>query len=136
MNSHSRYLCPLLLLLFGQIGMAQPQPFAVQISFGYTDPEEVKWSGSVSADQANITSMEGWLFLPTDRISLNRFEIGAGGPLNKGLTLEGTASSGGRVSIATNRGSFSFPLSSLILGHPVRFLEGAARVERLQMPSS
>ena len=74
MNSHSRYLCPLLLLLFGQIGMAQPQPFAVQISFGYTDPEEVKWSGSVSADQANITSMEGWLFLPTDRISLNRFE--------------------------------------------------------------
>ena len=43
--------------------MAQPQPFAVRISFGYTDPEAVKWSGSVSADQATITSLEGWLFM-------------------------------------------------------------------------
>ena len=132
MNSDSRYFFPLLLLLFVQIGVAQPQPFAVQISFGYTDAEVVKWSGSVSADQVNITLMRGWLFLPTDRISLDRFEIGAGGPLNKGLTLQGNTASGeGLVSIATNRGSFSFPLSSLTLGHPVRFLEGAARVERL-----
>ena len=84
------------------------------------------WSGSVSADQVNITSMEGWLFLPTDRISLDRFEIGAGGPLNKGLTLQGNTPSGeALVSIATNRGSFFFPLSSLTLGHPVKFLEGA-----------
>ena len=131
MNSHSRHLCRLLLLLFVQTGLAQPQPFSVRISFGYTDPEEVKWSGSVSADQASVTSMEGWLFLPDDNISLGNFDLSAGGPLNKGLTLKGTASSGGRVSIATNRGSFSFLLSSLILGHPVRFLEGAALVERL-----
>ena len=131
MNSHSRLLRPLLLLLFVQIGIAQPQPFAVRISFGYTDPEAVKWSGRVSADQARITSMEGWLFLPTDSISLDTFDISAGGPLNKGLSMQGTASPGGRISMATNRGSFSFLLSSLVLGHPVSFLVGAARVERL-----
>ena len=131
MNLHSRYLCPLLFLLFVQIGIAQPQPFAIRISFGYTDPEEVKWSGSVSADQATITSLEGWLFMNTDRISLNTFEISAGGPLNKGLTVTGKASSGGRIEVLTDRGSVSIPVSNLTLGNPVRLLDGAALAERL-----
>ena len=131
MNLQSRYLCPLLFLLFVQIGIAQPQPFAIRISFGYTDPEEVKWSGSVSADQATITSLEGWLFMNTDRISLNTFEISAGGPLNKGLTVTGKASSGGRIEVLTDRGSVSIPVSNLTLGNPVRLLDGAALAERL-----
>ena len=131
MNSDSRYLCPLLLLLFVQIGIAQPQPFAVRISFGYTDPEAVTWSGSVGADQATITSLEGWLFMNADSISLNTFEISAGGPINKGLTISGTGTPGGYVSVVTNRGSFSIPLFGMGLGKPVRLLDGAARAERL-----
>ena len=131
MNSIAHSLCPLFLLLFVQTGLAQPQPFSVRISFGYTDPEEVKWSGSVSADQATITSLEGWLFMNADSISLNTFEISAGGPVNKGLTVTGTALAGGHVSLLTDRGSVSIPVFNLTLGHPVRLLDGAARAERL-----
>ena len=111
--------------------MAQPQPFAVRISFGYTDPEAVKWSGSVSADQATITSLEGWLFMNADSISLNTFEISAGEPVNKGFTITGTASNGGRITVLTDRGSFSIPVFNLTLGNPVLLLDGAARAERL-----
>ena len=85
----------------------------------------------MTADQANITSMEGWLFLAEDSISLNHFALSAGGPINKGFTLTGNASARGRLFVFTDRGSFSIPVFSLQLGHPVLLLDGAAGAERL-----
>ena len=131
MNSHWRYLCPLFLLLFVQTGMAQPRSFSVRISFGHTDPEPTRWTGNVTTEQASITSMEGWLFLASDSISLNTFAISAGGRVNKGLTVTGKASSGGRIAVLTDRGSFSIPIFNLHLGNPILLLDGAAQAERL-----
>ena len=121
------------LLLTGPalLAQSQPEPFSVRVTFGYTEPEKVQWTGRVTANQASITSLEGWLFLAPDSISFDTFTISAGGPLNKGLTISGTGSPGGHVSVVTNRGSFSIPVFSMGLGKPVRLLDGAARAERL-----
>ena len=126
------------LLLFSQLlagpallAQFQPEPFSLRVTLGYTDPEPVAWSGSVTADQATIASLEGWLFLVPDSISFNTFEISAGGPVNKGLTIRGTASPGGHISVRTDRGSFSIPVFNLKLGNPVSLLDGSALAERL-----
>ena len=131
MKNHTFVLLLSMVVLTSRALLAQPEPFSVRVSFGYTDPEQVRWTGSVTADQASIISLEGWLFLAPDSISFNTFEISAGGPVNKGLTITGSASSGGRISILTDHGSFSVPVFSLRLGNPVRLLDGAARAERL-----
>ena len=121
----------LLFSLLVQTGWAQSEPFALRISFGHTDTDSSPWTGSVTADQASITSIEGWLFLAEDSISLNTFALSAGGRVNKGFTLTGNASSRGRISVLTDRGSFSVPVVSLQLGKPVLLLEGAVRAQRL-----
>ena len=131
MKHHTFVLLLSIVVLTSPALLAQPEPFSVRITFGYTDPEEVRWTGSVMADQASITSLEGWLFLAPDSISFNTFEISAGGPVNKGLTITGSASSGGRISVLTDHGSFSVPVFSLRLGNPVKLLDGAAQAERL-----
>ena len=125
-------------LLFSQLlagpallAQFQPEPFSLRVTLGYTDPEPVAWTGSVTADQATIASLEGWLFLVPDSISFNTFEISAGGPVNKGLTIRGTASPGGHISVRTDRGSFSIPVFNLKLGNPVSLLDGSALAERL-----
>ena len=131
MKNHTLVLLLSMVVLNSPALLAQPEPFSVRVSFGYTDPEPVQWTGSVTADQASITSLEGWLFLAADSISFNTFEISAGGPVNKGLTISGTGSPGGRISVLTDHGSFSVPVFSLRLGNPVSLLDGAARAERL-----
>ena len=134
-----RKLCVVLLAVCGMASasgvLAQDdstrEPFALRITFGSGDSEESPWTGSVRADNAKINAMEGWRFLAPDNISLNTFDIQSGGQENKGFVLTGTASAGGRVSVATNHGVFSVTLTDLRLGEVVEFLGGAARVERL-----
>ncbi len=121
----------LLLTGAGLRAQSQPEPFSVRVTFGYTDSVQARWTGSVTADQASVATIEGWLFLPPDSISLDTFTISAGGPVNKGLTISGTGSPGGHVSVVTNRGSFSIPLFAMGLGKAVQLLDGAARAERL-----
>ena len=75
--------------------------------------------------------MEGWLFLPPDRLSLNTFEILSGGDLHKGVTLTGQASAGAQLSVSANRGLFSFDFFDLQLGDRLHFLDGSVEVERL-----
>ena len=131
MMQRKALLRTLFLLLSTQIALAQQEPFALRITFGYTDAEESRWTGRVRDDDARLATMEGWRFLTPDSISLNTFDIQTSRSLTKGVVLTGTASPGSRVRVVTNHGTFSFPLSDLKLGEQVEFLGGAARVERL-----
>ena len=122
----------LLLLLAGMgLCVAQPQPFALRITFGHGDREASRWTGSVSARNATVDELEGWLFLQQDRLSLNTFEVLTGGPLQKGVTLTGQASPGAQLLVSTSRGSFAFDSFDLRLGDRLPFLDGSVEVERL-----
>ena len=122
-----------LLVLSAGIGLcvAQPQPFALRITFGHGDEKATRWTGSVSAHNATVDELEGWLFLRQDRLSLNTFEIWTGGVLQKGVTLTGQASPGAQLSVSTSRGSFAFDSFDLRLGDRLPFLGGSVEVERL-----
>ena len=131
MMQHKVFLRLFFLLLTTRMAQAQQDPFALRITFGYTDAEVSQWTGRVRDDDARLATMEGWRFLGPDSISLNTFDIQTSRSLAKGVVLTGTASTGSRIRVVTNHGAFSFPLSDLKLGEGVEFLGGAARVERL-----
>src|SRR5713226_3697026 len=57
----------LLLLAFGISAQAHGA-VGVRLVFGLGDTGEVKWDGSVTADRARITSIEGWRFEGSDAI--------------------------------------------------------------------
>ena len=87
MMQHKVFLRLFFLLITTRMAQAQQDPFALRITFGYTDAEVSQWTGRVRDDDARLVSMEGWRFLGPDSISLNTFDIQTSRSLAKGVVL-------------------------------------------------
>lgn len=127
-------------------GQPEVNPFTLKIGCGLKGAQPTVWEGSVRATHANVSSVEGWRFLPNEdhitapnswrlRTDLNPQPANQPTPANpttpNGVLVFGTASQGASFDVTTNRGAFSFRLSDSKLGRPLEQLNGEASVELL-----
>ncbi len=121
--------------LFGT--SAAGEPFSAQITFGYGEAPPERWIGSVTADNARITTLGGWLHNEQDTVSLNNFELHTRHPVRplparKGLIIRGSAAAGALVRVSTHQGNFTFPVAALDGGREIPRLDGAVRISGLR----
>ena len=121
------------------VGAARGEPFSARVVFGVGEDPPGQWSGSIRAEGASISKLDGWLIGDDDRIDLNAFHFGTAHPVRpepvrKGFLVEGDAEPGASIEVSTNHGGFSFGLDqpSPVDGH--RFLSGWAQA--LVLPST
>ncbi len=121
-----------------------------RIMLGAGDPEPREWSGRITLTPGGVVKLRGWHFAGDDQVSgqswqaaskkppISRQATVATPPLVEPLGVlavgvEGVilAAEGARATVTTRQGDFAFDVKELVYGRPLKFLEGAAMVERV-----
>ncbi len=117
---------------------AETESFALLISFGHGEPVHERWQGTLHMQDGVVEKMKGWRIREHDRTSMGGFDVrtrrsrssghGEGRNEPKGFRLLGQAGPGGRLSVSSNHGDFSFAISDLRADKELRFLDNRVQV--------
>ncbi len=125
---------------------------SLRVRFGLMDTEETLWDGSVSISEGKLARINDWHRRPENVVNADgTWKLATHKGVNynwratenlpdealsvyywtPGVVLDIEGGPGTSVNISTAQGDFRFPLRDAALGHPMRFLGGAAVVDRV-----
>jgi hypothetical protein len=133
------------LVLLCAMGLTVEAAVGVRVILGLTDRAETKWDGSVKAEGARVTAVEGWRFEGADevtgtswRASTHRIRLFGGGRAGQPpftangvvVWLDGETEST-QLTFQTAQGGFAVKLADIPFGRRASALEGRVMADRV-----
>jgi hypothetical protein len=131
----------------------RPPDGILQLEFGLRAAEEQVWDGSISVSPGEIIAVEGWHFLPPDRVSGSAWSLRArlfrdprekyrnqdelpAPVLPNGVTVAYRAPEGAQFEVHTQQGNFTIRLRDVVARGRIEVLHGNAAVSHMAAPRS